>query len=322
MSSVRTIVLEPWLDLAPLLEGFALQSVSLGPAGELCALALGGKPELRHVARSGASFGRVKSPQAHPVRVLTTRGGALSHLDVAPTKLNHFFAQPLPDDRWLLVASRCSRHSDGSADHNGAIVNGAGQLECELVLGDGIEHVQTTADGLIWAGYFDEGVFGNNGWGSNGVDPVGASGLVCFDEHGRVQSTYDARRAGTDDICDCYALNVSEDGAWLCFYTDFPLVRLDRKGNAKVWPTPKKLRGVNVFAVGRGHVLLSGGYDKREQFFLYSLANPGKLTPKAEVHFKDKAGRLLGKRGAVARGERLCFLEGTQLFKAELYESF
>ncbi|WP_176444820.1 hypothetical protein [Paenibacillus herberti] len=34
----------------------------------------------------------------------------------------------------------------------------------EFLLGDGIQSVQVTDKGIIWTSYFDEGVFGNNGW--------------------------------------------------------------------------------------------------------------------------------------------------------------
>lgn len=37
-------------------------------------------------------------------------------------------------------------------------------------------------DGRIVTSYFDEGIFGNFGWDQ----PLGASGLVVWDEQGRV----------------------------------------------------------------------------------------------------------------------------------------
>ena len=51
----------------------------------------------------------------------------------------------------------------------------AGELRRQFVLGDGIKHVQTTAAGDIWVGYFDEGVYGNYGWGNDpDSEPIGA----------------------------------------------------------------------------------------------------------------------------------------------------
>jgi hypothetical protein len=46
--------------------------------------------------------------------------------------------------------------------------------------GDGIEHVQATSAGEIWVGFFDEGIYGNYGWGSGTQLPVGRTGLVRF----------------------------------------------------------------------------------------------------------------------------------------------
>ena len=50
-----------------------------------------------------------------------------------------------------------------------------------MMLGDGIQHLQTTKSGEIWAAYFDEGIFGNLGWRR----PIGAKGLLRFNSDGK-----------------------------------------------------------------------------------------------------------------------------------------
>ncbi|WP_440117757.1 hypothetical protein [Paenibacillus sp. QZ-Y1] len=78
----------------------------------------------------------------------------------------------------------------------------------EFLLGDGIQSVQVTKNGTIWTSYFDEGVFGNNGWSN----PIGSQGLVAWDEHGN--KLYEDHAA---DIADCYALNVvNEEQGNIC----------------------------------------------------------------------------------------------------------
>ena len=65
----------------------------------------------------------------------------------------------------------------------GAVEKGPKQLGLPAVPGtgahganvdDGIASVQTTSDGCIWTSYYDEGVFGNNGW----VMPLDSEDLV------------------------------------------------------------------------------------------------------------------------------------------------
>ena len=57
-----------------------------------------------------------------------------------------------------------------------------GHVEGAFLMGDGIADVQSDDAGNIWTSYFDEGIFGNNGWN----EPVGAPGLLCFDSTGRI----------------------------------------------------------------------------------------------------------------------------------------
>jgi len=66
-----------------------------------------------------------------------------------------------------------------------------GALRRTTTFGDGIADVQTTTRGDIWVSYFDEGVFGNYGWGYDEAStPIGAPGLVRFDRQGSVLWSY------------------------------------------------------------------------------------------------------------------------------------
>lgn len=76
----------------------------------------------------------------------------------------------------------------------------------------------------IWTGYFDEGVFGNFGWGRpDGPDPLGAAGIVAWSPTLNKVWELDADEGL---IADCYALNVAPDAVWACTYTDFPVIRI------------------------------------------------------------------------------------------------
>jgi hypothetical protein len=124
--------------------------------------------------------------------------------------------------------------------------------------GNGIEHIAVTPSGRIWAGYFDEGVYGNNGWGGNGASaPIGAAGLVAFDNHLRPEWRYPPM-GGLGPISDCYALNVIGETAWACYYTDFPIVRV---GDGRVSSWNNQIAGAKHLLVAPGHgAALVGGW--------------------------------------------------------------
>ncbi|WP_061297964.1 hypothetical protein [Herbidospora cretacea] len=122
------------------------------------------------------------------------------------------------------------------------------------MLGDGIEHVQTTPSGEIWVGYFDEGIGGNFGWGGpRGPEPIGASGLVRFSAGLERVWTFpeDPPYGG---ISDCYALNVAGEDAWACYYMDFPVVRVSGD-EVTAWENTVEDARALVVADGRATVV-------------------------------------------------------------------
>jgi hypothetical protein len=165
----------------------------------------------------------------------------------------------LPDGEILVVASRCFRNPDGSHEMNAKVYGTDGKQNREFLLGDGIRHIQTDADGRIWVGYFDEGIFGNFGWQDPG-GPFGAAGLSCFAKSGQKLWDYEPPQ-GFDHIADCYALNVSSSGVWSHYYTDFPIALVEPNWHVRCWNA--ELSGGRAFAVGNNKVLLYGGYGER-----------------------------------------------------------
>lgn len=65
---------------------------------------------------------------------------------------------------------------------------------------------------------------------------------------------------GFDSIADCYALNVCKSGAWACYYTEFPIARIDANWNVRCWKTESS--GARTFAVSGGKLLMYGGYGE------------------------------------------------------------
>ncbi|MEK8226789.1 hypothetical protein NKG05_12940 [Oerskovia sp. M15] len=80
-------------------------------------------------------------------------------------------AQILPDGI-LLVGTRCSRRT-GTPELNAEVRDLNGKRLRRGCIGDGITFVRATPSGDVWAGYFDEGIFGNLGWGDVGGRPSG-----------------------------------------------------------------------------------------------------------------------------------------------------
>lgn len=167
--------------------------------------------------------------------------------------------QVYPNGEILVVAPRCRRFPDGTFELNAKVYDSSGALRREFLLGDGIQHVQIDGKGNTWVGYFDEGIYGNFGWGHpNG--PVGSAGLTCFNNIGEKLWGFQPP-AGFDVISDCYALNVSKDGVWTYYYTGFPLVRIDSGWKVRAWKT--QTAGGREFAVRGKQVLFFGGYRQQ-----------------------------------------------------------
>ncbi len=155
------------------------------------------------------------------------------------------------DDLCVVARRRCE-----AGEENALVFSGAGQARA-FHAGDAIKHLQCDGRGGIWAGYMDEGVFGNT---------VGRHGIVRFALDGTVAAAYN-----DPQIADCYALNVSRNETWACTYTDFPIVKLDDAFAEQRW-TNDVASGVSAIAVAEPYVLLVGGYqDKRGALNLVRL---------------------------------------------------
>ncbi|SEG83514.1 hypothetical protein SAMN04489712_11610 [Thermomonospora echinospora] len=154
-----------------------------------------------------------------------------------------------------MVGARAEWRPEG-ADRNAVVYDADGNVLAEETLGDGIEHVFATRTGHIWVGYFDEGVYGNYGWDGPGPPALGACGLARFSPS--LQPNWRFPQSGRwGAISDCYALNIDGDTAWTCYYTDFPIVRI-QDGALTGWRND--IHGAKALAVGGSRLALYGGY--------------------------------------------------------------
>ncbi|HET9953784.1 MAG TPA: hypothetical protein VFQ61_04755 [Polyangiaceae bacterium] len=314
------------LELAPGIELTSFQrgdDVASGPVafdagadGRLYVVYASNPQAYRAVHGGGASsaVARPRKPQSYRVLALNELGVELD-VSIASEPFNIHHVQPL-GELLLLACARCRYSSSGNHDRNGRVYTREGKLVDELVLGDGIQDLQTTRSGLIWTSYFDEGVFGNFGWST----PLGSAGLVAWDGTGRKVHEFRAT-SGLEPICDCYALNVvSNEEVWLSYYTDFPLVQLKSGRVFKHWPAPT--RGSSAFAIGNGHCLFRGGYDERGSYILGRLGSSENLTVIQRFALFDEAGAPLEPTRTSARGDKIYLLCGTQVYALDLAKAF
>lgn len=267
-----------------------LIALTVGPHLNPVALSLEQPPDYRIERPGWASFPKRRADRPNRFRIHHRTGDGWQALDLPETDENYHAVQPIGSDEWLLVRGR----AQGDDDRNAHVYDAAGRHVRSFHAGDGIQDVQATEDGRIWVSFFDEGVFGNT--------KLGGAGLVCLDARGRCLFRFtDVLGGGVPDICDCYALNVVSDReVWLCYYTDFPLVRLVDGQVADFWPG-LPVSGSSGFAVEGDMALFAGGYEDREFLFLVRLGEKRVL----KVRPTDEQGRPLTKFTAFGRGGRL-----------------
>ena len=268
--------------VAPLPEtpqGFRLASASVSTAGNALFLFIGNDAaddvHGRDTHKGGATFARTHMPERKAFRLVTVGPGGVT-IDIPPLDVTFPLIDLFPDGRVLIAASRSEWRGPDDYDLNGIIFDPANGTVKRILLGDGIEDIGVDARGRIWASYFDEGVFGNFGWGSPGPPGPGRGGLVCFDQSGRVLWQFNTEDEAP--IADCYALNATPEAMWAFYYADFEIARVEADFSKTFWPSPG-VSGAHAFAVGEKAFLFAAGYDE----------------PRDTVHLVERKGERLGK---------------------------
>ena len=259
--------------------GDVLVCVSVGPTGEV--VAVWTTPEARAaitsttVSLAGASFPDPAAARPVAARITVHAPGLTAVTSIQDLALAHITVQPMPGGRFLVAGARCRWRPEGP-DRNAVLYDADGQVVSEHVLGDGIAHVLATSAGQVWAGYFDEGIYGNYGWGlGDGPEPVGVYGIVRFSPDLQPAWHYpkSTEVGPLDAINDCYALNVDDTSTWACYDSDFPVVRI-RDGAVTGWHN--NIKGASALAVAGSRVALFGGYGPdHDRLAVTELASAG-----------------------------------------------
>jgi hypothetical protein len=297
----RTVV-----DLAPHLAGWNPEVAwGVDTAGAVYACARR-SAEPRYRKTQGASFAKSQWDGSSEHLLLRWADGEVrtAILRDEPTAIDYI--QPL-GNALLLLGARCSWRREGP-ERNALIVDWSGNVGHRFTLGDGIQDMRTAPDRSIWVSYFDEGVFGNYGWGSPGPEPIGSAGLAWFTADGVRAGAYDWTAAGTDSICDCYALNVAASGeVAVQFYTEFPIVTI-RDGRYRAWRS--EVAG-QALALAAGRALVLEAYGKTLAAQVLTLRNDGTTSTEVTGVLVDEEDAVLGRLPARGVGDRLYLLAGT-----------
>ena len=295
---------------------------SVGPAGEV--VAVWTTPEgmaavtSATVSAAGASFpdpGAAR-PVAARITVHTPKLAAVTPIqDLA---LAHTTVQPMPGGRFVVAGARCRWRPEGP-DRNAVLYDADGQVVSEHVLGDGIAHVLATSTGQVWAGYFDEGIYGNYGWGlGDGPEPVGAYGIVRFSPDLQPAWHYPkyTEIGPWDAISDCYALNVDDTSTWACYDSDFPVVRIH---DDAVTGWHNDIKGASALAVAGSRVALFSGYGPGHDRLAVTELDAEHARPSGEYRIVLPDGEpLVPGTQVIGRGSRLHFLTGSDWYQLDV----
>jgi hypothetical protein len=285
-----------WIDLSDYLENRRIFARSLDDTGRLLLLTVAGEKS-HHPVES----------RTYIIIEATENNVTEYTIPNCPDLLQ--FVQMLPDDELLLVNSLSYRRAEDDYDLNASVFSRDGTLKRQMLLGDSLEHVQTTADGHIWTGYRDQGIFGNRGWG---MHPVGRPGLIQWDVQGNITYKYQPS-AGLKHIADCYALNVvSDDAVFVYYYTQFPLVKLNSSGVLDYWQAP--IHYSRHFAVWRNQVVFCGTHDDN---FLRRYA----LNDNHEMELLSRHRVIERDDVIITRGRYIVIQRGHMVYRIDLAQA-
>ncbi|WP_405062760.1 hypothetical protein OG474_14300 [Kribbella sp. NBC_01505] len=307
-SSRPTLELTRYAELQPPEPTDELVSVSIGPTGEAAAL-WASPADATTLSEGDFRVGPVS--RAVSVRAALHSPDLVQVVSIPDFRLRCSMVQPMPGGAFLTVAPRIRPWPDG-VPPNATIHDAAGNLQAEGVLGDGIEHIQTTESGQIWVGYFDEGVYGHLYWGSAAV---GGAGLLRFTPDLMVDWTYSAADAGLEIIDDCYALNVVGETAWCCYYADFSLIAVQANA-VRSWRN--KVRGARAILVHDNRVALYGGYSNHRHRLVTAHRDQKALTNYRDYRLVLPGGKRIPRARTFARGSTLHIFADRTWYRLDL----
>ena len=320
---MRILNLKPQIELRkigdiPSPNGWSLvtRTVSLDGAGLFLFVRESAKAFVQATFEQGIGvFPKTRMDTSQRFLLVSVNEADRSNVELPPLDVTFPLIDMFPDGRLLVAGTRSRWRAEDDVDLNGIIIDPNTGEFARILLGDGIQRLAVDPLGRIWVAYFDEGIYGNFGWGSPGPSPIGSHGLVCFDSEGHALWDFPF-----DDeygpISDCYALNVTPKDVFVYFYTEFPLCRISTDFSRAYWEPG--LSGCHQMATDGSRVLFSGQYDDPpDAAYLADVERGKRLSPKRfALTLPDgevtKRGELIG------RGSGLHYFSENAWYRFEL----
>lgn len=304
---MKEFILQPVADFSAYLEGRKVVGIGVGPDREVLLLAVvSGLTDERFAAYTQPGWIVLKRHN-NPVTptLLEFHPDYIGEIEMNQMEAKQLsYVQPLPNGEFLLVGGRY----EGDVP-NAVVFSAAGVHQRDLILRDGIADVQVAQDSTIWVSYFDEGVFS--------FDPLTATGLLRFSSNGEIIWRFEAR-SGFNSISDCYAMDVGREATWICYYTNFPIVRIKADGTMRGWKN--KFTGARALAIDNHRVLLFGGYELHRSRCVVQEFGDEKMLRAREIQLLLPDAELPARMRVVGRGSTLHFFIGTVWYQFDLAE--
>lgn len=264
--------------------------ISIGNSGEIYHLFRKQVP-LRGRSESGVGYALTQS-EPHAYRLQLWKNGAITEHDLGTHEQIFHGYRAMGEDCGLLFNVRC-HYNNGEVEKNGIIYDLTHKKILRgITLGDGIASVKTSPSHKIWCTFFDEGIYGNFGWGGK-VEPLGHSGLVAFDEYGKKLYDYPLPYANGEKVPgynyplvdECYVLNVIDEDAWVC-PAEGNIIRVSENKTIEWWNIPESVHGAHAAIQNRQALFCC---DKK--LYLVALENDHKSSIVREFAYAQIPGR-------------------------------
>ena len=301
-------------------ENYTLVSRSISNSGDGLFLFVKGdlNGEAHGRIESGGSFPQPKMPSKKSFKIVVLNQYKKEVIELGELDFAFPVFDIFSDGRVVIAASRCRWRGKDDYDLNGLIYNPATGERIRFLAGDGIQSLSVDNQSRIYISYFDEGVFGNFGWGNPGPIGSGAGGVNCFNDCGERIWYFNSVDGSGEFISDCYAMNVNQNNAYVYYYTDFSLCRIGSEFERKYWKTG--LSGCHHFAISDEAILFSGEYDEGPSKFHLAKKFEYKLSKFTDVKAKLELGKLTREGQTIARGANVHYFNQDGWFRASIHD--
>lgn len=254
---MRRIILQPFVNLELHIENnYRIIDVSFVNSTELLLLA----QEIKKMENNNSDSYDNLLPN-YKIHIISN-AECTQLFEIRNSEVNLHYIRSFKNGTICIVGARCEYISEDIIEKNALIYTRNGNLLNQMIFGDGIANIKIDENNNIWISYFDEGVYGNNGW----VQPFGNMGLLYLNYNGELQYEYKPEKPHKF-IDDCYALTIdSKNDIWFYYYSEFVLCKYSN-GNLTYYKPHAS--GSSCLLIGNRSILMDEGYGKHNQYGIF-----------------------------------------------------